>query len=106
MICPSCHITHPDTALVATPQVFAGGLLHIKGSCPVTGAFIKWITQVRPGQPRMLFFGKHKGRSYADIASADPDYLRWLAGNASKEKIRIYAIEALDNAYHASRKGR
>ena len=40
-----------------------------------------------------LQFGKYRGRSLADIAEEDPDYLEWLRDNVD---LRPWQTEAID----------
>jgi exodeoxyribonuclease X-like protein len=98
MLCPSCLLDHPDTDLVASTVRITDGRVQIRGSCPKSKQFVKWLPQSAPDQPRGIYFGKYKGQTYDDIAHADPPYLRWLIENTEIEKIRTYAQEALDRA--------
>lgn len=99
MLCPNCLVEHPDNTLIASTVRITDGRIQIKGSCPKSHQFVKWLPQSAPDQPRMIYFGKYKGQTYNDIARDDPDYLRWLAENTQIDKIRIYAEEALDHAH-------
>ena len=98
MLCPNCLIEHADTELRSSTVRIKDGRIQIKGSCPHTNMFVKWLPQSAPNQPREIYFGKYKGQTYDDVARDDPDYLRWLAENTQIEKIRTYAEEALDRA--------
>jgi len=98
MLCPSCLIDHPDTSLIASTVRITDGRVQIRGSCPKTKVFVKWLPQSAPDQPKTIYFGKYKGKTYDDIATDDPDYLRWLIENTEIDKIRGYAEEALDRA--------
>jgi hypothetical protein len=77
---------------------FKNGTVHIKGMCPTSKVFLKWLPQSAPGQPRTIYFGKYKTRTYDDIAHDDPEYLHWLIDSTQIDKIRTYAQEALDRA--------
>ena len=48
-----------------------------------TGWSVEQMLEVsnRPSLLREISFGKHRGKTFADIAKADIGYLRWLAGN-------------------------
>jgi exodeoxyribonuclease X-like protein len=98
MICPSCLIEHEDSMLTASTVKIADGRIQIKGSCPTTKQFVKWLPQSAPDQPRTIYFGKYKEHTYDDVARDDPDYLVWLIENTQIDKIRRYAQEALDRA--------
>jgi hypothetical protein len=98
MLCPACLIDHPDTALISSTVRIADGRIQIKGTCPVRHVFVKWMPQSAPDQPKEIFFGKYKGKTYDDVARDDREYLEWLIGKTEIEKIRKYAQEALDRA--------
>jgi len=58
---------------------------------------------VGPGQSssfdaRMIDFGHHAGRSVAELANEDPDYLRWLARHPSGVRYRAEIARVLDSA--------
>jgi hypothetical protein len=46
----------------------------------------------------VLDFGHHAGRSIAELAVADPDYLRWLARHPSGFRYRAEIERVLDSA--------
>lgn len=47
---------------------------------------------------RTLDFGHHAGRTIADLASEDPDYLRWLARHPSGVRYRAEIQRVLASA--------
>ncbi len=56
-----------------------------------------------PGQlssfdARMIDFGHHAGRSVAELANEDPDYLGWLARHPSGVRYRAEIARVLDSA--------
>lgn len=58
---------------------------------------------VGPGQAssfdaRTIDFGHHAGRSIAELANDDPDYLRWLARHPSGVRYRAEIARVLDSA--------
>jgi hypothetical protein len=58
---------------------------------------------VGPGRPTsfdasILDFGHHAGRSIAELAATDPDYLRWLARHPSGFRYRSEIERVLDSA--------
>ena len=99
MICPSCLIEHQDSDLRSSTVRIADGRIQIKGSCPTSNCFVKWLPQSAPDQPRHIYFGKYKGQTYDEVARDDPDYLRWLVEHTEIDKIRTYAEAALDRAH-------
>ena len=51
----------------------------------------------------VLDFGHHAGRTIAELALTDPDYLRWLARHPSGVRYRVEIARVLDSAVpHAS----
>lgn len=60
-------------------------------------------TPVGPGaatsfDETILDFGHHAGRSIADLATTDPDYLRWLARHPSGVRYRAEIERVLASA--------
>jgi hypothetical protein len=57
---------------------------------------------VGPGQtsfdPTVVDFGHHAGRTIAELAVTDPDYLRWLARHPSGVRYRAEIARVLDSA--------
>lgn len=58
---------------------------------------------VGPGQGstfdgRTLDFGHHAGRTIAELADEDPDYLRWLARHPSGVRYRAEIARVLESA--------
>ena len=45
-----------------------------------------------------LDFGHHAGRTIAELASTDPDYLRWLARHPSGVRYRVEIARVLGSA--------
>ena len=45
-----------------------------------------------------LDFGHHAGRTIAELAASDPDYLRWLARHPSGFRYRAEIARVLDDA--------
>lgn len=75
---------------------------HLKASCADCGAYIKFIAQ--PFDPdntdlskELIPAGKHKGKSFAQVGTEDPGYLRWMAENMKGRpaKIADLAIEEM-----------
>ena len=61
------------------------------------------LTPVGPGRassfdPRRLDFGHHAGRTIADLATEDPDYLRWLARHPSGVRYRAEIARVMSSA--------
>jgi hypothetical protein len=61
------------------------------------------LTPVGPGystsfDASVLDFGHHAGRSIAELAKADPDYLRWLAKHPSGARYRGEIARVLGSA--------
>ena len=48
---------------------------HLKASCAKCGKYIKFISQ---GGESMLYFGKYRGKTIAEVVKTDPAYLHWL----------------------------
>jgi uncharacterized protein (DUF3820 family) len=46
----------------------------------------------------VLDFGHHAGRTIAELAATDPDYLRWLARHPSGFRYRAEIARVLDSA--------
>jgi hypothetical protein len=46
----------------------------------------------------VLDFGHHAGRTIAELAATDPDYLRWLARHPSGFRYRAEIERVLDSA--------
>ena len=46
----------------------------------------------------VLDFGHHAGRTIAELAEADPDYLRWLARHPAGVRYRAEIRRVLDSA--------
>jgi hypothetical protein len=46
----------------------------------------------------VLDFGHRAGRTIAELAATDPDYLRWLAGHPSGFRYRAEIERVLDSA--------
>ena len=64
-------------------------------------------TPVGPGDTNfdstVLDFGHHAGRTIAELAQTDPDYLRWLARHPSGFRYRSEIERVLESAVpHAS----
>lgn len=61
-------------------------------------------TPVGPGQPSSSFdsstldFGHHAGRTIAELAQIDPDYLHWLARHPSGVRYRAEIARVLESA--------
>ena len=47
---------------------------------------------------RTIDFGHRAGRSIAELANDDPDYLRWLARHPSGVRYRVEIARVLDSA--------
>ncbi len=54
-------------------------------------------TPPRADANTVLDFGRYTGRSIADLARSDPDYLRWLARHSSGIRYRNAIAAALPN---------
>jgi hypothetical protein len=61
---------------------------QIKGAdCGRGETWLKKVWSPERARSFVLGFGKHRGRAVGELATADPDYLRWLAtieGDAAK----------------------
>ena len=97
MLCPGCYELVADEKMLRDTVKIKDGRIQIKGSCPQCLNFMKWLPQRRPDQPREIYFGKYKGKTFDDVARDDPDYLRWLVENTNSDKIRDFAEEALQH---------
>ena len=64
---------------------------HRKASCPECGEYIKFLPQ--GGEPS-LWFGKYKGKTIAEIRTADENYCRWLLTQDWLKRKDRAAIEA------------
>lgn len=47
---------------------------------------------------RIIDFGHYAGRSIAELANEDPDYLRWLARHPSGVRYRAEIARVIDSA--------
>lgn len=61
------------------------------------------LTPVGPGasstfDSTTLDFGHHAGRTIAELADVDPDYLRWLARHPSGVRYRAEIARIMDSA--------
>ena len=61
------------------------------------------MTPVGPGVPSSfdattIDFGHHAGRTITELATLDPDYLRWLARHPSGVRYRAEIARVLDSA--------
>lgn len=72
---------------------------------PATGSFEVEGGGRRPVGPghssfdaTTLDFGHHAGRTIADLAESDPDYLRWLARHPSGVRYRAEIARVLESA--------
>ena len=59
------------------------------------------LTPVGPGapttfDPTTIDFGHHAGRTVAELAQTDPEYLRWLARHPSGVRYRAQIARVLD----------
>lgn len=87
MICKYCEKEFEEYK--TEEQIFLDGKKHIRGSCPHCGKFQKYIQQ---GED-ILYFVKYKGKTIAEVAKTDREYLEWLSGVCKhnlKEKIKKY----------------
>ncbi|MEI7745410.1 MAG: DnaJ domain-containing protein [Chloroflexota bacterium] len=72
------------------------------GRPPIGGAEISWSGARRP-QPAcpmaaaspVLDFGRYEGRSVAEVARVNPDYLRWLSRHSSGLRYRDAIVQVL-----------
>lgn len=71
------------------------GGFHLKAFCSACNTFIRNIPHT---SPQVLWFGKHKGRPIAVVAKEDPAYLRWLAGQDIKDKLKQSILKELERA--------
>jgi len=53
---------------------------HLRGNCSECGNWVKWIPHVVAPEDEVLYFGKHKGKSFKEIPL---DYLWWLFENTT-----------------------
>jgi len=91
ILCKKCGLVdNPKTTIIPLPQ--GGG--HIKANCAGCGSFIKFL----PHSKSTLYFGKYKGKTIAEIASIDRDYLRWCIDNGVIKSNKLKAaIEGVVN---------
>ena len=52
---------------------------------------------VREGERVIFNFGRHKGKSLAEVAAEAPDYLQWILGSDFPEDAKHHVREALDS---------
>jgi hypothetical protein len=70
---------------------------------------LRRLQDAREASSLILQFGPHKGTSLAQVARADPDYVRHLVTRAQRPQVRAAAarlVEALDAAAMLERKSR
>jgi hypothetical protein len=48
--------------------------------------------------PTRIDFGHHAGRTIAELADLDPDYLRWLARHPSGMRYRVEIARVMESA--------
>lgn len=71
--------------------------LHLRANCAKCGSYIKFIAQPLGDinwETQIIYFGKHKGKLFKDIAKESPSYIRWMAENLDK-KMKEIAEEAI-----------
>ncbi len=86
--CPRCGGHDIKTERVP----LSNGGHHIKASCAVCGRFIKFL----PHASAVFHFGKHKGKAISEVATADPEYVRWcLSEGVLRGKLRDAAQQAM-----------
>lgn len=66
--------------------VTATNLLYMNGIARWNVAQMRDIT-TRPSLLHALRFGKHKGKTFEELAKMNPGYLRWLAGDSKDEDV-------------------
>ncbi|KAB1578729.1 exodeoxyribonuclease X [Serratia marcescens] len=70
--------------------VTATNLLYMNGIARWTVTQMRDIT-VRPSLLHALRFGKHKGKTFGEVAETEPGYLRWLASDSKDEDVLFTA---------------
>ncbi len=90
--CSHCNSSEIRTERIPLPN----GGCHIKATCVACGRFIKFL----PHDSLRLHFGKHKGKTVAEISVCDRAYLQWcLSKNVLKDKrLRDAVKEAVKTA--------
>lgn len=66
--------------------VTAALLIHLNREAKLSLGQMRGITN-EPSLLHRIKFGKHKGKTFAELAKSDPSYLRWLAGDSEDEDI-------------------
>lgn len=72
--CRKCGSEFIDSELIRVDQTFEDGIIHIRGSCPDCGAFIKFISR----KTFVFYFGKYKGQTLGKVMEKDMQYINWL----------------------------
>ncbi|MCK8571310.1 exodeoxyribonuclease X [Yersinia ruckeri] len=67
-------------------------LLHMNRIARWTVAEMREITK-RPSLLHAMAFGKHKGKTFTDIASEDPGYFRWCLSNMELNEDQEYTMK-------------
>jgi len=89
--CPKCHTTEISKKNIP----LANGGHHIKATCASCGRFLKFLAHDSP----RFYFGRHRGETVAEVASKDPNYLKWcLSENVIKNTRLKNALEAVVSA--------
>ena len=65
---------------------------HQKASCAGCGAYIKFVSQ---GLPPTFYFGKYAGKTMAEVALLDLEYMHWMYGETKSAKLKTQIDETL-----------
>lgn len=89
LICKSCGVCQSTLEAKIEKHYLPNGGYHIKAHCFECGTFIKNMPH---SLPRILHFGKYKGKSIAEVAKENPAYLVWLVGRDIRDNLK-HAIQ-------------
>lgn len=87
-----CHRCNRTVVPKLFYRNFANNTHHIGATCPDCGNFIKWVPHTEP----KLYFGKYAGHTVREVAKKNPDYLRWLYANGTKQTLMRQIEEVLE----------
>lgn len=97
LICKNCEKSFDELAVKIKKDFLPNGGYHLKAYCPECNIFIKNIPH---SMPKVLHFGKYKGKPIAVVAKENTSYLRWLCNQDIKNNLKqsiLDELEAIDN---------
>jgi uncharacterized protein (DUF3820 family) len=93
LICCHCGTIQDELSADVRKEYLSNGGYHLIAYCCECQKFIKNLPH---STPQVLHFGKHKGKSIAEIANEDESYLRWLSGQDIKESLKSAILSTLE----------